>query len=251
MRQSHWPVPGVIFARYFGALYYPFRAELYAKAFPKIIQEWSSRHGIAATGHQDQEEVVNPVSVSGDLMKCFKYQDIPGVDRIGGNRPAERFYKVISSAAYNWDKGLVMSETYGAMGDISWETRWNAKDGTSGSRNEHGGMAVFLKAPTARTLQYTLDRMLEVYDVEFEAGKSLRYIHKIKDGKHIFFLAHLGKTPISTQVELRGRLRPEFWNPHTGEISRPEYAHEKKGTVDVTRVTIKLAPTKSMFITAQ
>ena len=49
-------------------------------------------------------------------------QDIPGVDKIGGNRPAERFYKVISSAAYNWDKALVMSETYGAMGDIDWET---------------------------------------------------------------------------------------------------------------------------------
>ncbi len=40
-----------------------------------------------------------------------------------------------------------------------------------GSRNEQGGMAVFLKKPTAQTLQDTLDRMLEVYDVEFEAGK--------------------------------------------------------------------------------
>ena len=83
-----------------------FRTELYASAFPKVIQEWCEKHGITATGHQDQEEVVNPVSVAGDLMKCFKYQDIPGVDKIGGDRPAERFYKVISSAAYNWDKAL-------------------------------------------------------------------------------------------------------------------------------------------------
>ena len=99
-----------------------FRSELYALGFPKRIQDWCDAHGIVATGHQDQEEVINPVSVSGDLMKCFKHQAIPGVDKIGGNRPAERIYKVISSAAYNWDKTLVMSETYGAMGNLSWDS---------------------------------------------------------------------------------------------------------------------------------
>jgi hypothetical protein len=98
-----------------------FRAELYATAFTKRIQDWCTAHGITATGHQDQEEVVNPVSVSGDLMKCFQHLDIPGIDKIGGDRPAERFYKIVSSAAYNWDKSLVMSETYGAMGDLSWD----------------------------------------------------------------------------------------------------------------------------------
>jgi len=98
-----------------------FRAELYATGFPKRIQDWCQVHGIRATGHQDQEEVINPVSVSGDLMKCFQYLDIPGIDKIGGDRPAERFYKIVSSAAYNWDKSLVMSETYGAMGNLGWD----------------------------------------------------------------------------------------------------------------------------------
>jgi len=98
-----------------------FRTELYATGFTKRVQDWCTAHGITATGHQDQEEVVNPVSVSGDLMKCFQYLDIPGIDKIGGDRPAERFYKIVSSAAYNWDKSLVMSETYGAMGDLSWD----------------------------------------------------------------------------------------------------------------------------------
>jgi len=101
-----------------------FRTELYASGFPRRIQDWCTGHGIVATGHQDQEEVVNPVSVSGDLMKCFQYQAIPGVDKIGGDRPAERVYKIISSAAYNWDKTLVMSETYGAMGDLSWDSMY-------------------------------------------------------------------------------------------------------------------------------
>ncbi len=98
-----------------------FRTELYAEGFTKLVNDWSIAHGISATGHQDQEEVKNPVSVSGDLMKCFKYLEIPGIDKIGGNRPAENFYKIVSSSANNWDKYFVMSETYGAMGNLSWK----------------------------------------------------------------------------------------------------------------------------------
>ncbi|MBN2290977.1 MAG: hypothetical protein JXM70_01045, partial [Pirellulales bacterium] len=98
-----------------------FRTELYAEGYPKVIQEWCNKLGILATGHQDEEEAVNPVSVSGDLMKCFKYLDTPGIDKIDRPR-TEKFYKIVSSAAYNWDKPLVMSETYGAMGNIDWDT---------------------------------------------------------------------------------------------------------------------------------
>ena len=102
------------------------RADLYAEGFTKMVSDWSLAHGITATGHIVPEEVLNPVNSCGDLMKTFKYLNIPGIDKIGGDRPAERFYKVISSSAYNWDKPLVMSETYGAMpnykkpGDLNW-----------------------------------------------------------------------------------------------------------------------------------
>lgn len=95
------------------------RAELYASGFAKCVQDWCREHGgISATGHQDQEEIINPCNVSGDLMKCFKHQDIPGIDKIGGPRGTEAFYKVVSSSANNYDKPLVMSETYGALGNI-------------------------------------------------------------------------------------------------------------------------------------
>jgi hypothetical protein len=103
-----------------------FRAELYASGFTKEVNDWSVAHGVTATGHTAPEEVLDPANSSGDLMKSFKYLEIPGIDKIGGYRPAERFYKLISSAAYNWDKSLVMSETYGAMpdygkpGDLKW-----------------------------------------------------------------------------------------------------------------------------------
>ena len=103
-----------------------FRAELYANGFTKEVSDWSVAHGITATGHSAPEEALVPVNSSGDIMKSFKYLEIPGIDKIGGHRPAERVYKLVSSSAYNWDKMLVMSETYGAMpnydepGDLSW-----------------------------------------------------------------------------------------------------------------------------------
>ena len=97
-----------------------FRARLYANGYVRQVSDWSVSKGIHATGHQDNEEVVNPVGTSADLMYCFRHQEMPGIDKIGGDRPAEKFYKVVSSAAHNWDRQYVMSETYGAMGDIEW-----------------------------------------------------------------------------------------------------------------------------------
>ena len=109
-------------------LLFGFRAELYAKGFTKEVNDWSVEHGVWATGHQDQEEMINQVSIAGDFIKSFKYLEVPGIDKIGGDRPAERFYKLTSSAAYNWDRTLVMSETYGAMGNfgaVKYDLSWN------------------------------------------------------------------------------------------------------------------------------
>ena len=59
----------------------------------KIIGEWASAHGIYSTGHQDQEEIANPVGTSGDLMLCGKYMGIPGIDKIGGDVRPNCFIK--------------------------------------------------------------------------------------------------------------------------------------------------------------
>ena len=94
------------------------RTELYSEGFVGTIGRWCREHSIALTGHQDQEEVANPVGLSGDLMKCFEYQDIPGVDEIFSYGRGSRAYKVVSSAACNYDRPLVMVECYGAMQDM-------------------------------------------------------------------------------------------------------------------------------------
>ncbi len=94
-----------------------FRTQLYAENYIKNMNDWCNERGIQLTGHMDAEENVNPVSSSGDLMKVFQYQDIPGVDEVFSYDRARKSYKIVSSSAYNWDKGLVMCETYGGMGE--------------------------------------------------------------------------------------------------------------------------------------
>jgi hypothetical protein len=95
-----------------------FRAELYASGFPKTVNEWCRGHGIRLTGHVDQEEIVNPVGLCGDLIKAFEHQDIPAVDQIFFYGRASKAYKVVSSAAYNFDRRLVLTECYGAMKEM-------------------------------------------------------------------------------------------------------------------------------------
>lgn len=94
------------------------RAEMFSTGFIKTVNDWCREHQIALTGHVDQEEVVNPVGLCGDLMKAFQYQDMPGVDQIFQYGRASKIYKVISSAAVNYDKPRVMCECYGAIKDM-------------------------------------------------------------------------------------------------------------------------------------
>lgn len=441
-----------------------FRAELYARGFVKTLNDWCREHRIQLTGHMDQEEIVNPVPLSGDLMKIFEYQDMPGVDEIFFYGRGSRAYKIISSAAYNYDKPAVMCETYGAMGEempvdvlyreamdlyakgvsfmvphgtwydnikdvvfppelsyrskkfgpelpefnryigrlngmlqggrhvtdigvlypiaalqagyrfgegdaylggiiageanymelgemlslsirkdftfvhpgvldercsvhgaeihmnnihnhenykvfilagskvIHWSNAKKLKQlFDNGGRliavgqlpyksaefgydedvkaaieqvfsvdptcpdsmgeafhlntNSAGGRAYYIPDAAEDILGYVLDDTLCLFDVEFEnqinvSGGNFSYIHKIKEGRHIYFFANSSDVSVNTYVKLRSKLIPEVWNPHKGEKSVSEYQHIKDRDNFVTRVRIELPPVKSLFITA-
>ena len=95
------------------------RADLYAEGFPGTIQKWCTAHGIALKGHIDQEEVVNPGGITDDVLKSFRYQDVPGIDQICFPGRARRAYKLVSSAAYNWNKQRIMCECFGATNGLT------------------------------------------------------------------------------------------------------------------------------------
>jgi hypothetical protein len=78
--------------KYYRALWYDiaaarnalfgFRTEMYAENYIGRVAAWCAAHGIDMSGHQDQEEVRDPVAISGDIMKVFQEQQIPGIDDI-------------------------------------------------------------------------------------------------------------------------------------------------------------------------
>lgn len=91
------------------------RTEMFAKHYIGQVNDWCEKHGISLMGHMLLEDVDNPVPLHGDLMYAFKYQEIPTVDVIDHYGMTEDYYKIIASAAYNWDRELVGCEVFGAM----------------------------------------------------------------------------------------------------------------------------------------
>jgi len=431
-----------------------FRAELYAEGFMKTIQDWCREHRVKLTGHQDQEEIVNPVGLCGDLIKSFQHQDIPGIDQIFQYGRASKAYKVVSSAAYNYDRRLVMTECYGGIKDMPLENLYKeamdqfakginfmvphavwysssnvifppelsykspvygpalpayneyvarlqrmlqqgrhvadvamlypiatlqagyrfgvgkpytggvippeadymdvgemlavdvrrdytflhpevldercSVDGTTlrlnnrvnheryrvlvlpGSKavhlsnlqkikrfydsggtvvattqlpehsaefgkdrqvreavasifgppegrsdsvrtNANGGKAYFLPGPTPPALKAVLDDAIPVYDVRFEqdhavSGGNLSYLHKVVEGRDVYFFANSSGTAVDGHVRLRGKLRLQQWDPHTGRIDEAELSHVATAGEDVTRVRLVLGPVQSRFL---
>jgi hypothetical protein len=137
--------------------------------------------------------------------------------------------------------------------------------------NPQGGRAFFLSHADAEGLKLALNRAGYVPDVRFENDEpwsgpersdlvfpdrrgrgwdtsgTLSYIHKVKDGRNVYFFANSTARPVDAHVRLRGRLRVQRWNPHTGHIEPTEHSHLKEGPVEVTRVKLRLEPIESLF----
>lgn len=96
-----------------------FRAELYAENYIGQVAKWCADHGIKMAGHQDQEEAISPVGVTGDLMKVFQRQQIPGIDDIYYPGRSLAAYKIVTSAAFNYDWPQCIAETYAAYRAMS------------------------------------------------------------------------------------------------------------------------------------
>ncbi|HYW45723.1 MAG TPA: glycosyl hydrolase [Bryobacteraceae bacterium] len=91
-----------------------YRAQLFAGNFIKRLDDWCAAHHLQFGGHLDQEEPLNPTPLNGDLLKVFEHQTLPTVDDIwwwGRSNPS---YKIVTSAAFNFDHPIARAETYAA-----------------------------------------------------------------------------------------------------------------------------------------
>lgn len=99
-----------------------FRADLFADGWVKTLADWCDAHNIELTGHVGEEELINPTATTGDLMKAFRDQHIPGIDSVIFYGRISRALKVVSSSANNWDKAKVMTEIHGASDTLDVPT---------------------------------------------------------------------------------------------------------------------------------
>jgi hypothetical protein len=91
-----------------------FRAQLFAENFIKRLNDWCAAHNLQFGGHLDQEEPLNPTPLNGDLMKVFEYQTLPTIDDIWWYGRSNPSYKIVTSAAFNFDHPIARAETYAA-----------------------------------------------------------------------------------------------------------------------------------------
>jgi len=131
-------------------------------------------------------------------------------------------------------------------------------NGTIENKNQNGGVAVFMPKADASQLKANLDKYSPSADVYFSDNPVLKtdlgkfnYIHKIKDGKHMYMFANSSDEKITTKVLLRGKLKPELWNPHNGEVNKDvSFSYTERNGETYTQIPLHLEAVKSLFIIA-
>nr|WP_319509480.1 glycosyl hydrolase [uncultured Draconibacterium sp.] len=121
------------------------------------------------------------------------------------------------------------------------------------SRNEYGGLAVHIPVPGKENIQKVLDERMTA-DVSFSPNPVLEtdfgkfnYIHKIKDGKNIYFFTNSSDEEIDIDVIVRGKHKLRGWNPYTGEMTPLENSFKNDSRQNYTRCKLKLGAVSSVF----
>lgn len=103
-------------------------------------------------------------------------------------------------------------------------------------RNRAGGATLFVANPDPAALKQALARLAPPPDVAFagdphprSGNGELAYIHKVKGGRDIVFIANSSDDRVDTTVSLRGAFALELWDPYTGK-TRPAPGARVVGT---------------------
>ena len=89
------------------------RNELFAAGYPGQIEAWCASRGIKSSGHPAGAYRPNPLQGPGDGILFYKYQGYPLTDSIHYYQHGIDGFAIPASAAWNFDKPLMVCETYG------------------------------------------------------------------------------------------------------------------------------------------
>src|SRR5262249_14298068 len=121
---------------------------------------------------------------------------------------------------------------------------------------------IFLPVTHPWLVDFALKQVLPQRDVDIqeplgvlrtgpEYEGALTYIHKVKDGRDIYFFANSSRKPIDTKVVLRGKKSLQAWNPHPGGQENVEPPAGEANGQATTTVKLALPPVTSTFYISQ
>ncbi|MDR2757199.1 MAG: hypothetical protein LBC20_15995 [Planctomycetaceae bacterium] len=118
---------------------------------------------------------------------------------------------------------------------------------------------IFLPSPSYRILFEAFNLLQIEQDVRLlgingqhltpvsEGNGMLQYIHKVKDGRNIYFFANSSNSSVEFDTVLRGTFSDlENWNPHNGSINTINIRNDP--TKNITTIRLILPPVSSTFI---
>ena len=86
----------------------------------------------------------------------------------------------------------------------------------------------------------------------YEGGnRQFTYIHKFKAGADIYFIANSSAQTINADLTLRGRLKLQAWDPHSGKLATTEYSHNVSAGNEITQLKMTLDPLKTVFFVSE
>ena len=104
---------------------------LFLLAWTMPVYQWCERHNLSLTGHMMGEDtLLTQIQWVGAAMPHYEYMHIPGIDHLGRGLGSPVLVKQATSAAAQFGRPRVLSETFGCSGwnvsfdDLRWIAEW-------------------------------------------------------------------------------------------------------------------------------
>jgi hypothetical protein len=139
-----------------------------------------------------------------------------------------------------------------------------------------GGKGVFVPKPEEKTLLAALDGLDLAWDVRitnatdipriyrkahdyggtlsvdpdaYEGGnRAFAYLHRTLADAEVYFFANASGLDVSADVQVRGKMRLELWDPHNGAVRTLESTSAEEHGEPVTRFKLNLPALRSGFV---
>lgn len=212
--------------------------------------KYSTEKGSVHLNNSENEQTYKALIITGckvislkTLQKIKDYYDKGGLVISTGKLP----FKSSEMGQDEKVKALIL-EIFGVNPESQLISEINTKE------NKNGGKAISISNPAKSSLEKAI-RSRVTPDVKFSPNPYLSkdlgkfsYIHKIKDGKDIYFFSNSTDQPIRTEVTLKGSFDLYSANPHNGTITPLENtAQVTVGNQEFTKANLNLNPVSATF----